>query len=77
MSNIVLYSVLQHLSRRWEYIASLYEAGKLDDGAGSDTREVLEDVLLRALTREYLELLKVPFSALHNKKQPRVSLLVK
>ncbi|GBP07029.1 Exportin-5 [Eumeta japonica] len=51
--------MLVHLNARWEYIASLYEAGRLEEEGGSDAREVLEDMLLRQLTREYLDVLKI------------------
>ncbi|KAJ2950388.1 hypothetical protein O0L34_g8631 [Tuta absoluta] len=50
--------MLMHLSRRWEYISSLYESGKLEE-EGSNEQEVLEDMLVRNLTREYLEVLKI------------------
>ncbi|XP_049888101.1 exportin-5 [Pectinophora gossypiella] len=51
--------MLMHLSQRWEYITSLYESGKLEEEAGSESQEVLEDMLVRNLTREYLEVLKI------------------
>lgn len=51
--------MLVHLTQRWEYVTSLYESGKLEEEAGSESQEVLEDMLVRHLTREYLELLKV------------------
>lgn len=43
---------------RWEYISSLYASGELGEDV-SDTQEVLEDMLNRTVTREYLDLLKV------------------
>ncbi|XP_058974671.1 exportin-5 [Musca domestica] len=50
----------QRLTARWTYITSLYESGQLNDEEQSnDTQEVLEDMLNRSLTREYLDVLKV------------------
>lgn len=54
-----MFVVLTHLSLRWDYISSLYESGKLEEETGSESQEVLEDILVRTLTREYLEVLKV------------------
>ncbi|XP_059051314.1 exportin-5 [Achroia grisella] len=51
--------MLMHLSQRWEYITSLYDSGKLEDEAGSESQEVLEDILVRHLTREHLEVIKI------------------
>ncbi|KAI8034726.1 exportin-5 [Drosophila gunungcola] len=48
----------ERLTRRWLYIASLYESGQLN-GEVNDTQEVLEDQLNRTLTREYLDVLKI------------------
>jgi exportin-5 len=51
--------VLNRLTIRWEYISSLYENGALGDDTNNDAQEVLDDILNRTLTREYLEVLKV------------------
>ncbi|CAD7087155.1 unnamed protein product [Hermetia illucens] len=49
--------MLHRLKARWEYITALYAAGKLNEE--DDTQEVLDDMLNRTLTREYLDVLKV------------------
>jgi exportin-5 len=51
--------VLNRLTARWDYITSLYENGALGDDTTNDTQEVLDDILNRTLTREYLDVLKV------------------
>lgn len=43
---------------RWQYISGLYESGELGEDI-NDTQEVVEDMLNRTLTREYLDVLKV------------------
>ncbi|KXJ77769.1 exportin-5 [Aedes albopictus] len=50
--------MLSRLTARWQYITALYESGELGEDV-SDTQEVLEDMLNRTLTREYIEVLKV------------------
>lgn len=50
--------MLYRLTARWRYITSLYESGELN-GEVNDTQEVLEDMLNRTLTREYLDILKI------------------
>uniref|UniRef100_A0A1B0CUW8 Uncharacterized protein n=1 Tax=Lutzomyia longipalpis TaxID=7200 RepID=A0A1B0CUW8_LUTLO len=50
--------MLNRLTLRWQYISSLYERGELGEDV-SDTQEVMEDMVYRAMAREYLELLKV------------------
>lgn len=58
-TNFPLFSpVLSRLTARWQYITALYESGELGEDV-SDTQEVLEDMLNRTLTREYIEVLKV------------------
>lgn len=67
--------MLSRLTAKWAYIAGLYESGELGSGSGAaggqntndasddagsaDTAEVLEDMLNRTLTREYLDVIKV------------------
>lgn len=51
--------MLNRLTSRWEYIASLYENGALGDDTTNDAQEVLDDILNRTLTREYIDVLKV------------------
>lgn len=51
--------MLNRLTTRWEYITSLYENGALGDDTNNDAQEVLDDILNRTLTREYLDVLKV------------------
>lgn len=50
--------MLNRLTARWQYITSLYESGELGEDI-NDTQEVVEDMLNRTLTREYLDVLKV------------------
>lgn len=50
--------MLARLTARWQYIAALYESGELGEDV-NDTQEVLEDMLNRSITREYIEVLKV------------------
>jgi hypothetical protein len=47
---------------------SLYESGKFEEEGANDTQEVIEDMLNRNLTREYLDVLKVIPSIGHNIK---------
>lgn len=54
----MLIVVLSRLTARWQYITALYESGELGEDV-SDTQEVLEDMLNRTLTREYIDVLKV------------------
>jgi exportin-5 len=53
------FTVLQRLTSRWDYITKLYENGELGDDTNNDAQEVLDDILNRNLTREYLDVLKV------------------
>lgn len=50
---------MNRLTARWNYITSLYENGSLGDDTNNDAQEVLDDILNRTLTREYLDVLKV------------------
>lgn len=49
--------MLNRLTARWQYITRLYESGDLGDDI-TDTQEVIEDLLNRSMTKEYLEVLK-------------------
>lgn len=52
--------MLNRLTVRWKYIQELYQKGELtEDGENDDTQEVVEDMLNRLLTREYLDVIKV------------------
>lgn len=53
-----LNTVFNRLTARWQYITALYESGELGEDI-NDTQEVVEDMLNRTLTREYLDVLKV------------------
>ncbi|XP_071532489.1 exportin-5 [Panulirus ornatus] len=48
----------ERLSTRWGHLTSLIESGSYED-ENTDTQEMLEDLLIRMLTREYVDLLKV------------------
>lgn len=48
----------QRLSAKWQYIARLYESGGLDE-ENTDTQEVIDDMLNRNLTRDFVDVLKV------------------
>ncbi|XP_051161019.1 exportin-5 [Leptopilina boulardi] len=48
----------QRLSAKWQYMAQLYESGSLDE-ENADTQEVIEDMLNRNLTRDFVDVLKV------------------
>lgn len=48
----------QRLSAKWQYIAHLYESGGLDE-ENTDTQEVIDDMLNRNLTRDFVDVLKV------------------
>lgn len=50
--------VLHHLTQRWEYITQLYENGSLGEDNNNDAQEVLDDILNRTLTREYIDVMK-------------------
>ncbi|XP_063695724.1 exportin-5 isoform X3 [Culicoides brevitarsis] len=49
--------MLNRLTTRWQYIMRLYESGDLGEDI-TDTQEVIEDLLNRSMTKEYLETLK-------------------
>lgn len=48
----------QRLNAKWQYIARLYESGGLDE-ENTDTQEVIDDMLNRNLTRDFVDVLKV------------------
>ncbi|XP_014204789.1 exportin-5 [Copidosoma floridanum] len=48
----------QRLSTKWQYITRLYESGTFDD-ENTDTQEVIDDMLNRNLSREFVDVLKV------------------
>nr|XP_027206686.1 LOW QUALITY PROTEIN: exportin-5-like [Penaeus vannamei] len=50
--------MLDRLSTRWGHLTSLIESGSYEE-ENTDTQEMLEDLLIRMLTREYVDLLKV------------------
>ncbi|CAH0391468.1 unnamed protein product [Bemisia tabaci] len=62
----VLMPVLSHftpfmcerLSLKWELLRQMRESGKIDDN-DENTQELLEDMLNRQLTREYLDVVKI------------------
>lgn len=59
VNSILFILVLNRLTKRWDYITSLYENGALSEDTNNDAQEVLDDILNRTLTREYLDVLKV------------------
>lgn len=46
------------LSTKWQYMTALYESGGLED-ENSDAQEVIDDMLNRNLTRDFVDVLKV------------------
>ncbi|KAH0952701.1 hypothetical protein HN011_008649 [Eciton burchellii] len=48
----------QRLSAKWQYIAHLYESGGFDE-ENTDTQEIIDDMLNRNLTRDFVDVLKV------------------
>lgn len=54
---LLTFAVVAKLHTKWQQINELRSRETQDDN--TDTQEVLEDILTRALTREYLDLLKV------------------
>lgn len=48
----------QRLRAKWQYITRLYESGTLDE-ENTDAQEVIEDMLNRNLTRDFVDVLKV------------------
>lgn len=62
---LVILPIMSHLApfmttrlgTKWQQVNELRDSGALDENA--DTQEVLEDILTRALTREYLDVIRV------------------
>lgn len=50
--------MLNRLSVRWKYIQELYQRGQLTEDGNDDTQEVVEDMMNRLMTREWLDVLK-------------------
>ncbi|XP_045606825.1 exportin-5 isoform X2 [Procambarus clarkii] len=50
--------MLERLSTRWGHLTSLIESGSYEE-ENTDTQEMLEDLLIRMLTREFVDLLKI------------------
>ncbi|KAK8751328.1 hypothetical protein OTU49_014122 [Cherax quadricarinatus] len=50
--------MLERLNIRWGHLSNLIESGTYEE-ENTDTQEVLEDFLIRMLTRDYIDLLKV------------------
>lgn len=48
----------QRLSAKWQYITRLYESGGLDE-ENTDAQEVIDDMLNRNLTRDFVDVLKI------------------
>ncbi|XP_058807099.1 exportin-5 [Phymastichus coffea] len=48
----------QRLSAKWQYMTRLYESGGLDE-ENTESQEVIDDMLNRNLTREFVDVLKV------------------
>ncbi|PSN35462.1 Exportin-5 [Blattella germanica] len=57
LANICPY-MFNRLNKKWQYITQLYESGSMDE-ENTDSQEMLEDMLNRTITREYLDVLKV------------------
>ena len=48
--------VLERLSVRWGHLSTLIESGSYEE-ENTDTQEMLEDLLIRMLTREYIDVI--------------------
>lgn len=56
--NHVTSYMVERLGKRWEHLTSLIESGTYEE-ENTNTEEMMEDMLIRMLTREYIDLLKV------------------
>lgn len=50
--------MLERLSVRWGHLSSLIESGSYEE-ENTDTQEMLEDLLIRMLTREYIDVITI------------------
>lgn len=65
--------MISRLTARWQHLSELNENGSLDD-ENTDTQEMLEDMLNRTLTREYIDVLKVVLYGGAESTSPAVSM---
>ncbi|XP_046625233.1 exportin-5 [Neodiprion virginianus] len=49
----------QRLTAKWKYMTQLYESGGLDEENCTNVQEVIDDMLNRNLTRDFVDVLKV------------------
>jgi hypothetical protein len=52
--------MLGRLQDRWSYLAKVRQSPSFDED-NTDSQEVLDDVVIRVLAREYMDTLKVPY----------------
>lgn len=56
--------MLDRLSLKWNHLTSLIESGSYEE-ENTDTQEMLDDLLIRMLTREYVDVSLPFFSIMH------------